>query len=284
MQLERPRVSLRRQHLAAAGVDVNDPESRRVLLADHGDYSDTWREEVISRVLRMGRTNLAVAFETEQDRLIGTGWYLHLVGAHVCISASQRSRIFLVRRVAELDHRDLLRVGPRLAGLHAREHERIGRHRNDYDTLTRIGNGRHHKITFRCLMDEACERGRELKPPGELPARSPHLREAKRLRVASVRASRDPVDQCLVLKREVNGHVLDGLAGQCIADHARPKLSGDFLLILGRQGQHDAVGVCGSRDQQQDTERYRYERSQCIFLIEGHSPTLKRHAEHQLST
>src|SRR6185369_8612695 len=147
-----------------------------------------------------------------------------------------------MRWVVEIVDRNLLRVGPRLARLHALRYERISRRGDDYHTIFRVAYDGHNEIALWRLMDKACERRRKLKSPGRLPVLAPRLREAQPLRVPSVRAGRDLVSQRLVLKWEVDGGILDGLTGQRVAYHARPQLRGDLLLFLRRQRQHDALG------------------------------------------
>jgi len=55
------------------------------------------------------------------------------------------------------------------------------------------------------------------------------------LRVAGVAAGSNLIGRRAVLKRKINGSVLDRRAGQRGTDNARPKLSGNRLLILRRQ-------------------------------------------------
>src|SRR5713226_7853714 len=91
--------SVRGQHLTRRGVNMDDPESRRLLLVDHGDHTPAGRKKVVRRVMCLGRANLAFALEAEQDRLVGTGGHCHLVGAQIGITAVQGSGVFLVSQI-----------------------------------------------------------------------------------------------------------------------------------------------------------------------------------------
>ena len=51
--------SVRGQHLTRRGVNMDDPESRRLLLVDHGDHTLARRKKVVCRVMCLGRTNIA---------------------------------------------------------------------------------------------------------------------------------------------------------------------------------------------------------------------------------
>src|SRR5258708_29915353 len=54
------RISTRRQHLSALGIDVDHPEGLDVLLADHRNDADLRREEIVGEVLGVRRPDLAV--------------------------------------------------------------------------------------------------------------------------------------------------------------------------------------------------------------------------------
>jgi hypothetical protein len=63
------------------GVDMNNLERRRVLLADHGDHTLTRCKKIVSRIMGLGGTDHALAFQAEQDRLISARGDRNLVGA-----------------------------------------------------------------------------------------------------------------------------------------------------------------------------------------------------------
>ena len=68
---------------------MDDPESRRILLADHRDHPYTRNKKIVRGVLRMGRADFAVAAETEQNGGIGSGRYSYLIAAQVRIGTIQ---------------------------------------------------------------------------------------------------------------------------------------------------------------------------------------------------
>jgi hypothetical protein len=51
------------------------------------------------------------------------------------------------------------------------------------------------------------------------------------------------VSQGSILQRQISGNILDRLAGQRLPYDARPEFLVYFLLILGRQRQHDIAGM-----------------------------------------
>ena len=75
------------EHLSGCGVDMNDPERCRILLANHGDHALARRKEVVCGVVCPGWTYLALAFQAQQDRFVAAGRYCHLIGTHVCVGA-----------------------------------------------------------------------------------------------------------------------------------------------------------------------------------------------------
>src|SRR5271156_5111507 len=113
----------------------------------------------------MSRTDFALALDAEQDCGERAGGYRHLVSAEVGVSAVDGSGVFLVARVVQIVHRDLLRVAPRLSWLNPLGHEGIGRRSDDHHTLAGVGEGGHYDIAFLRLAHEAGQRWRELKPP-----------------------------------------------------------------------------------------------------------------------
>jgi len=117
---------------------VITPESRNALLHDHCHLAYTRREEVVRNILRVSQTYFAFALDAEQNDIKCSSRHRHLIGAHVGVSAVQGAGVLLVPRVVKIVDRDLLRVRPGLARLHALWHEWIGWRGDYHHALVRI--------------------------------------------------------------------------------------------------------------------------------------------------